>query len=210
VTDWANLLSGLVGGLVGAGGAVVTTLITTRNDRAARASERAEGRKDRDVERLQERAARRLDQGHAAARDALAITSQFFTNTIDRSGPNRGDSFLGYSGWDEIRRIDDLAELIDSDDIRQCVRTVINAIGTAGYVTMLTRDHSDPDQWDLTYRLERELLLLMRRTLGTYLRGEDDQYAALLAEAQEAEAAGNNAYVEIMRMSSARGRAQDL
>lgn len=197
VTDWANLLVGVVGGLVGAGGAVATTLITTHSDRAARKADRADDRKDHAAERTQERAARRLDQGRVAARDALAITSKFFTNTDDRSGPNNGDSFIGYSGWDEIRRIDDLAELIDSEDIRGAVRATVNAIGTAGYVTMLVREYDDPEQWDLTRRRERSLLLLMRRILGSYLRDEEDRYGGLLAEATKEEDVGERAHVVI-------------
>lgn len=196
--DWVNLLSGVVGGLVGAGGAVATTLITTRSDRAARKSDRVEDRADRRAERAQERAARRLDQGHAAARDALAITSQFFTNTTARPGPNDGDSFIGHSGWDEMRRVDDLAELIDSEDVRQTVRSIVNAVGTAGYVTMLTRDYSDPEQWNLTQIRERKLLLLLRRTLGTYLRDEDGKYPGLRAEAAAEEATGDDAYANIV------------
>ncbi|MGN8048167.1 hypothetical protein ACTJKO_00660 [Curtobacterium sp. 22159] len=197
MTDWANLLSGVVGGLVGASGAVATTLITTRSDRAARKADRDEDRTDRDAVRTQERAARRLDQGRTAARDALAITSKFFTNTVDRPGPNHGDSFIGYSGWDEIRRIDDLAELIDSEDVRGAVRSIVRAIGTAGYVTMLIREYDDPEQWDLTRRRERDLLLLMRRTLGSYLRDEEDQYANFRAEATKEEAAGVKAYDQV-------------
>ncbi len=53
---------------------------------------------------------------------------------MERPGPNRGDSFIGFSGWDEIRRIDDHAELIDSETIRAAVRAIIEAIGTAEYV----------------------------------------------------------------------------
>ncbi len=197
MTDWANLLSGVIGGLVGAGGAVATTLITTRSDRAARKADRDADQKERAAERAQERAARRLDQGRTAARDALAITSKFFTNTVDRTGPNNGDSFIGYRGWDEMRRIDDLAELIDSEAIRGAVRSTVNAIGTAGYVTMLIREYDDPDQWDLTRRRERNLLLLMRRTLGSYLRDEEDQYDTLLAEAKKEEAAGEKAFDQV-------------
>lgn len=197
MTDWANLLSGAVGGLVGAGGAVATSLITTRSDRAARKADRDEDRTDRTVERTQERAARRLDQGRTAARDALAITSKFFTNAVDRAGPNNGDSFIGYSGWEEIRRIDDLAELIDSEDVRGAVRSIVRAIGTAGYVTMLTREYDDPEQWDLTRRRERDLLLLVRLTLGSYLRDEEDQYATLRAEATKEEAVGDRAHDEV-------------
>ena len=197
MTDWANLLSGVVGGLVGAGGAVATTLITTRSDRAARRADRKEDRTDRAADRAQERAARRLDQGRTAARDALAITSTFFTNTVDRPGPNGGDSFIGYSGWGEIRRIDDLAELIDSEEIRRAVRATVNAVGTAGYVTMLAREYGDPTQWDLTRRRERNMLLLMRRILGSYLRDEEDQYATLLIEATQEEEAGEKAQVQV-------------
>ncbi|MFJ7289769.1 hypothetical protein ACIQUC_15770 [Curtobacterium sp. NPDC098951] len=197
MTDWANLLSGVVGGLVGAGGAVGTTLITTRSDRAARKADRDEDRADRAAERAQERAARRLDQGRTAARDALAITSKFFTTTGDRAGPNNGDSFIGYAGWGDMRIIDDLAELIDSEKIRGAVRSTVNAIGTAGYVTMLIREYDDPEQWDLTRRRERDLLLLMRRTLGSYLRDEEDQYATLLAEATKEEEAGQRAADQI-------------
>jgi len=197
VTDWANILSGVVGGLVGAGGAVATTLITTRSDRAARKAERDEDRKDRAAERAKERAARRLEQGRTAARDALAITSKFFTATVDRAGPNNGDSFIGYDGWGDMRTVDDLAELIDSEKIRGAVRSTVNAVGTAGYVTMLIREYDDPEQWDLTRRKERDLLLLMRRILGSYLRDEEDQYATLLADATKEEEAGQRAYDQI-------------
>ncbi len=197
--EWIGLASGIVGAVLGAGGAVATTLITTRSDRTARAADRKEDRKDRAAELQQNRTARRADQGRAAAREALAITSQFFTNTVERPGPNRGDSFIGFSGWDEIRRIDDHAELIDSETIRAAVRAIIEAIGTAEYVTMLGRDYLDPDQWDSTKRRERKLLLLLRRTLGAYLRDEDEQYETLLAEARREEAAGEEARLQVER-----------
>lgn len=195
--EWTSLVSGVVGAVFGAGGAVGTTLITTRSDRAARDADRTEDRKDRAADLQQERAARRADQGRAAAREALAITSQFFTNTVERPGPNRGDSFIGFGGWDEIRRIDDHAELIDSEKIRDAVRAIVEAIGTAEYVTMLIRDYSDPEQWDTTKRRERKLLLLLRRTLGAYLRDEDETYDALLEEARKEEATGEDARMRI-------------
>lgn len=196
--DWTTLASGLVGAVLGAGGAVTTTLIATRSDGAARQADCEEDRKDRVSEREQERAGRRLDQGRTAARDVLAITSQFFTNTAIPEGPNRGDSFLGYAGWDAMRRVDDLAELIDSDDIREAVRAVVSAIGTAGYVTMLMREYGDAEEeGQPTRKRERELLLLLRRIVGAYLRDEEDQYAALLAEAKEEETTGEYARVEL-------------
>lgn len=197
--EWISLASGVVGAVFGAGGAVGTTLITTRSDRKARDADRIEDRKDRAADLQQERTARRADQGRAAAREALAITSQFFTNTVERPGPNNGDSFIGYSGWDEIRRIDDHAELIDSEKIRNAVRAIVEAIGTAGYVTMLSRDYMDPEEWDSTKRRERKLLLLLRRTIGTYLRDEADQYDALLKEARAKEQEGAEAEAYVMR-----------
>ncbi|WP_413601897.1 hypothetical protein [Curtobacterium sp. Curtsp57] len=197
MTDWANLFAGAVGGLVGAGGAVATTLITARSDRAARKADRGEDRTDRADERKQERVARRLDQGRTAARDALATTSKFFTTTVNRDGPNNGDSFIGHNGWDDMRIIDDLAELIDSEEIRGAVRSTVNAVGTAGYVSMLIREYDDPEQWDLTLRRERDLLLLMRRILGSYLRDEEDQYATLRDEATKEEEVGDRAFNQI-------------
>jgi hypothetical protein len=196
--DWATLASGLVGAVLGAGGAVTTTLITTRSDRAARKADREEDRNDRAGEHQQERAGRRADQGRTAARDILAITSQFFTNTVSPAGTVRGDTFIGDAGWDAMRRIDDLAELIDSEDVREAVRAIINAVGTVNFVTLLAQEYGDVEQGDRpTRRRERALLLLLRRTVGTYLRDEEDQYAALLTEAKTEEDTGEYARLEL-------------
>lgn len=199
--DWATLASGLVGAVLGASGAVTTTLIATRSDRAARHDAREEDRKDRVSEREQERAGRRLDQGRTAARDVLAITSKFFTNTAAPEGPNRGDSFLGYAGWDDVRRIDDLAELIDSEDIREAVRAIVNALGTVVYVTLLAREYGEVEEGQRpSRRRERELLLQLRRTVGAYLRDEEDQYASLLADAKGEKDTGEQARLEFDQM----------
>lgn len=189
---WAVLLPGLAGAVIGAGGVVTTQVLTSRSERAARQREREEDRKDRLAELENENTTRRLVQGRAAAREALSITSQFFTNvTAPGDGPN-GDSFLGYAGWTEIRRIDDLAELIDEEAVRDTIRTVVNAIGTAEFVTTKLRDYRDPDP-PTTRAREHMLLLILRRALGTYLRDQEPMYAALLEEARREEKLGSDA-----------------
>lgn len=197
----ATLIAGLVGAVLGAGGAVTTTILTNRSERAARKTDREEDRKDRAAELAQERTAHRLDQGRRAARDALAITSQFFVKpTNPGEGPNN-DSFIGYSGWDEIRRIEDLAELIDHETVRDTVRAIVKAIGTSDYVTMIKRDYQHPELFT-TREHEYELLLILRRALGAYLRDEEDKYAAILLEAQAEEKEGADAEERITRSSS--------
>lgn len=187
--DLATLIAGVVGAVLGAAGAVTTTILTNRSERAARKTDREEDRKDRAAELTHERTAHRLDQGRAAAREALAITSQFFTNTEIPAGPNNGDSFIGYAGWDAIRRVDDLAELVDNATVRDTVRAIVAAIGTANFVTMVEADPRDLNAVT-TRSLEHGLLLILRRTLGAYLRDEEDQYNALLEEARAEESRG--------------------
>ncbi|PZF53293.1 hypothetical protein DEJ23_14820 [Curtobacterium sp. MCSS17_008] len=196
--DMATLIAGVVGAVLGAAGAVTTTILTNSSERAARKTDREEDRKDRAAELAQERTVHRLDQGRAAARDALAITSQFFVKPSNPGeGPN-SDSFIGFSGWDEIRRIEDLAELIDHETVRDTVRAIVKAIGTADFVTMWKRYYSYPHVFTTRER-EYELLLILRRALGAYLRDEEDKYAAILVEAQAEEKEGAEAEGHITR-----------
>lgn len=66
---------------------------------------------------------------------------------------------------------------------------------------MLMRDFRNPDAVTTRHR-EYELLLILRRALGAYLRDEEDKYAAILLEAQAEEKEGADAEERITRSSS--------
>lgn len=192
--EWATFVSGLVGAVLGAGGAVGTTLITTRSNRQARVAERTEDRKDRAADREQERVARLRDQGRSAARDALAISSQFFAQTHVAGERYRA---MTDEQRTEMRRIDDLAELIDNDDARAGVRSAV-----AGLLGAATVEHAatviDPEPGQIanygTYHRERRLLMLIRKILGSYLREDAAALTTARREAQGAEDAVAEAF----------------
>lgn len=192
--EWATFVSGLVGAVLGASGAVATTLITTRSNRAQRDADRTEDRKDRDADREAERVARLRDQGRDAAREALAISSQFFAETHVAGEPYRA---MTAEQRTEIRRIDDLAELIDNDVARSAVRSaVVGLLGAATVERAAMAVDPEPGQIENygTYYRERKLLALIRLILGSYLREDAAALATAQSEAQGAEKAVEEAF----------------
>lgn len=194
--EWATFVSGVVGAVLGAGGAVATTLITTRSNRKQRDADRTEDRKDRDAEREAERVARLRDQGRGAARDALSITSQFFAHT---RAPNEPYRALNSEERNDVRRIDDLAELIENVEARTAIRGAVAGLLGAATVEQAALEVEPESRFDslpgypLYYR-ERRLLKLIRRILGSYLREDADALNEARREAQGAEAAVEEAF----------------
>ena len=181
--DMATLVAGLVGAVLGAGGAVTTTILTNRSARAARKTDREEDRRDRAAEYARERAGRLLNQGRSAAQEALAITSQFFVAN-------------GRAGWEpltnaeraELQKVENLVELIDSDVARTATRAAVVAIAGSSSVESAgakaqNRGRSEPM---VAFR-EQQLLKLLRDILGSYLREDADTLATLLLRAQASE-----------------------
>jgi hypothetical protein len=164
-TDWVPLWTGVAGGLFGASGAVGASLVSAWRERKARVDERKFQRTDR-----------LLAQGTTAAREALAITSPFFTRT-----PAKGEYFraLTPDEWAEVRRIDDLAELIDNEDARVALRAAVAAIGGASLVELALAEVNDNHEPHGVYHRERRLLRLVRDALGAYLRDEPEALASL-------------------------------
>jgi len=192
--EWITFVSGLVGAILGAGGAVGTTLITTRSNRQARVDDRAQAREDRAAEREQERIARLRDQGRTAAREALSISSRFFAEV---HVPGERYRAMTIEQRAEMRRIDDLAELIDNEDARAGVRAAV-----AGLLGAATVEHAiqavDPEPGQIanygTYHRERKLLRLIRQILGSYLREDAAALVTARGEAQDAEKAVADAF----------------
>ncbi|MDM7886562.1 hypothetical protein QUG92_15735 [Curtobacterium sp. RHCKG23] len=193
--EWTTFVSGLVGAVLGAGGAVGTTVITTRSNRKAREDDRTEDRKDRAAEREHERVARLRDQGRNAAREALAISSQFFAETHVPGEPYRA---MDARQRTEVQRIEDLAELIENDDARAAVRSAVAGLLGASVVERAA-DYVDPDPevriaHYATYWRERKLLTLIRKILGSYLREDETALTAARLEAEGAEQAVEHAF----------------
>jgi hypothetical protein len=182
-SDWATLLAGGVGALLGAGGAVATTVLTTRSDRAARQADREADRQDRDDEESRKRADRLAEQGRSAAREALAITSQFFVPSGDRALWNP----MSWADKTDVRKIDDLAELIESEDARRGIRDTVAAIHGIDVVAAAATGTKlgQASQTEVWLR-EQQLLALLRRILGSYLREEAHNLANYRSEAEDA------------------------
>lgn len=192
--DWVTLIAGLVGALFGAGGAIGTTALRNRHDRAERKSQREEDRRDRDAEVARERVARLREQGRSAAREALALTSPFFVlDTRVPWEPLTGEEMT------DLRKVDDLAELIDSDDARQGIRAAVAAIAGAAVASLANARAKNAEESTVETALrEQRSLELVRRILGSYLREEADVLVDLRHQTQAAKQEVANAHEYLM------------
>jgi hypothetical protein len=124
----------------------------------------------------------------------LAISSQFFAQI---HVPGERYRAMTAEQRTEVRRIDDLAELIDNDDARAAVRAAV-----AGLLGAATVERAamvvDPEPGQIanygTYFRERKLLTLIRQVLGSYLREDSDALTKARREAQGAEDAVAEAF----------------